>query len=88
MSVNNTLVNGRTLPFNMAATANGSYTLPQHVFIPGQNTTPVGSGMINGPQNGAPAHFAAPYQLQRPYPLPDQPNVYGIRVMNVKSSPG
>lgn len=88
MSVNTAFVNNRSLPFNMAQTANGNYTLPQHVYIPSPALQSLSGPVVPGPQNGPPSHYAAPFQLQRPYPIPSMPSLYGIRVLNAKSSPG
>lgn len=88
MSLNTAPVNGRTLPFNMAQTSNGSYTLPQHVFIPSPGVQNMRGAVIGGPNNAPPSYYAAPFQQQRPYPIPSMPSLYGIRVLNTKSSPG
>lgn len=88
MSLNTAMVAPRALPYNMASTAQGGYTLPQHVFIPSPALRAVAGAVIPGPMNAPPSHYAAPQQLQRPYPVPSMPTLYGIRALNAKTSPG
>ena len=89
MSVNTVQISQRQVPFNLRTTANGSYTLPQYVFMPHPSLQQLSGNIVLAPSlNGPPpATFAAPYQTQRPYPVADLPSIYGIRTLNVKSSP-
>ncbi len=49
MAVNTIPISSRNLPMQASQTAGGGFTLPQHAFIPGAGTTPVGSGQIASP---------------------------------------
>lgn len=72
------------------ATATGGYTLPRYAFIPHPALQQLAYGRVMEPAPiGVPsASFVAPAPLQRPYPTPDTPAVYGVRSYQVKSSPG
>lgn len=90
MSINVIPISQRSIPTNQAITANGSYTLPQYAFIPNAGVQPLSSGFVNNP---GPALQSANFVLHpnlasRPYPVPSTPAVYGIRVVQLKQSPG
>lgn len=93
MGVNTVPISSRTLPLDGQTTANGSYTLPRYAFIPHASLQQLSGAFVASPTPGGAAigaTFAAPYQLQRPYPTPSTPNVYGTRaatVVNLKTSP-
>lgn len=90
MAINSIAVSARSLPFNGSIEANGSYTLPQHAFIPNRALQPFANGgMVAGPAlpqiSGT---FAQPEQLaSRPYPSVALPALYGIRSVQLKQSP-
>lgn len=89
MSVNGYQVAGRTHPYDPSITANGSYTLPQYAFIPHPALQQLSRGIVQGPMpmGVQSAAFAAPPGLAlRALPGPQVP-VYGIRVLNYKTSP-
>lgn len=89
MPLNTIPISQRTLPYDPRINANGSYTLPQYAFIPHPNLQQLSSGVVLDPGTiaGAPAAFAAPMQLQRAYPVPVGPAIYGLRATQVKVSP-
>lgn len=89
MGINTIPISNRTLPTDGSVTANGSYTLPKYAFIPHPALQQIATGRVNDPTpSGIPtAAFAAPWQTNRPYPIPLTPNVYGIRLAQVKQSP-
>ncbi len=49
MALNPISNTGRTAPMNPQVEANGSYTLPQHVFIPHPSLQQISSGKVNSP---------------------------------------
>jgi hypothetical protein len=53
MAINTIAISNRTLPFQNAVTANGSYTLPQMGFVPAQGTRPLSQGSIPAPYGHA-----------------------------------
>lgn len=91
MSVNGLPVSSKTAPYSPQITANGSYTLPQYAFIPHPILQQLSSGQVLAPTLGgmATADFAALQGIaQRPYPVPNVPSVYGIRMAVTKTRPG
>jgi hypothetical protein len=91
MAVNVIPISGRNKPLNAVVDANGSYTLPQHVFVPHPVLQQISSGHIASPSSyGVTASGLAnnPNIYGRPYPGPNLPGVHGIRMVNAKVSPG
>ena len=89
MAINTFPISRRTLPGDPRIDANGSYTLPQYAFIPHPALQQLATGNVPGPlPNGFPtANFAAPPGIQRRYYPTAQVPIYGVRVVNYKSSP-
>lgn len=89
MAINIYPVRPRTYPTDREMNAGGGFTLPRYVFIPSPALTPLSQGRVPQPSvGGVSARFAGQaQQLNRPYPVPLMP-AYGVRVANVKVSPG
>jgi len=79
--------------------AGGGYTLPQQVYIPHPVLQQISTGSIGTPSMvmGVPAMSGAQLPIavvplhqafMRPYPTASLPGVHGIRMVNVKASPG
>lgn len=90
MAINGIPISRRTLPFDPQTTANGSFTLPRFAFIPSPALQQLSGVVVMAPTLGGltPSAFAAPPQLNRPYPVPVSGGIYGIRMANTKTSPG
>lgn len=89
MSMNAVVSTNRWVGTSNAITANGSYTLPKFAFIPHPSTQLLSTGMVGNPAGGiVSANFAnLTATSQRPYPVPVTPSLYGIRSVQIKSSP-
>lgn len=89
MSMNAVVATHRWVGTSNAITANGSYTLPRYAFIPHPSTQPLSTGFVGDPSGMViSATFSSlTAATQRPYPVPVTPSLYGIRSVQVKSSP-
>jgi hypothetical protein len=89
MTINTIPVSARNAPYSPVTTTNGSYTLPQYAFIPHPILQQLSNGMVLAPTLGgiSTADFASVLATQqRPYPVPDVPSIYGIRVAVYKAT--
>ncbi len=90
MSANTVPIFQRSLPSQGVQTAGGGFTLPQHAFIPGAGTTPLGmSGTIPSPTNGmaVPNHAVQGLQtVSSPLPGASASRMHGIRLQKAGSN--
>lgn len=87
MSINALPISRRTVSSDGMITSNGSYTLPRFAFIPHPSLQQLSTGTVQMPTpGGQSAFFAAPGNLQRPYPSPYMPAAYGVRHVQMKFS--
>lgn len=89
MSVNVMPVAPRTLPSQGVQTAGGGFTLPQHIFVPGAGTTPVGmAGTIPSPtiSLSVPAGVRGLQTVSTPLPGVAAARATGIRLQKAGSN--